>query len=57
MKKSVNVEKIWQILGNIEGCQEELNRAVESKDFEKVKVVSQYLDKVKKRLDALVEGE
>lgn len=27
MKKSVNVEKIWQILGNIEGCQEELNRA------------------------------
>ena len=45
--------KIWQILGNIEACQEQLELAKKDKDWYLVEAVKEYLDKVKKRLDEL----
>lgn len=45
--------KIWQILGNIEGCQELLERAKKDEDWYLVEAVKKYLDKVKERLDSL----
>lgn len=55
MKTKVEINKIWQLLGNIEGVQEMLNRAIERKDLEEISHISQYLDKVKKRIEDLVE--
>lgn len=55
MKTKVEVNKIYRLLGNIEGIQEQLNRAIERKDLEEIKVISKYLDKVKKRIEDLVE--
>lgn len=45
--------KIWQILGAVEGYQEMLNIAIKNKDWQLVINISEHLDKLKERLDAL----
>lgn len=49
--------KIWQILGNIDTCQEELNKAIEEQNFDKIKACSQYLAKIRERLDKLADED
>lgn len=55
MKVKVEVSKIWQLLGNIEGIQDMLNDAIKRKDLEEIKTISKYLDKVKERIEKLEE--
>lgn len=52
MRKN-ELSKIWQIMGNIEACKEQLNLAIKDKDWHLVETVSNYLNKVKERLDSI----
>lgn len=53
--KNVEVNKIWRIMGSIDACKESLERAIEAKDFETMRIIVKYLEKVNERLDKLTE--
>lgn len=54
MKNSEKI-KIYQILGNISGCQETLKRAIERKDFDTINECCDYLTKISERLEKLTD--